>query len=141
MNTKNLAAGTIAGAIAFFILGFLFYGLLLADFFANNMSNPEIMKDPPNIPLIFVGNIFYAFLLTYIYDHWAGIRTFVTGAKAGALIGVLFALSYGCINVATTTMGNMNSVLASVGVELIMGAVGGGVIGWILGKVYQPGNS
>ena len=136
MNPKNLALGTIAGGIVMFLLGFIFYAVLLGDFFDSNSGNiPGVARENPQVALIFLGNLFIALLVTIIYDRWAGIKTFPTGAKAGAVIGLLFALGYDMILYATTNIGNMTSVIADSLVQMVILAIGGGVIGLLLGKM------
>ena len=134
MNSKNLILGTIAGAFTFFIVGFLIYGLLLTNFFTENMGSATgVMKDPPNFLILILGELASGFLFTYIFSHWAGIKTFATGAKAGALIGFLMGLSFNLINLATANIHTLNTAIVDSLVQLVMGALAGGVIGWVLG--------
>ncbi len=42
MNTKNFLIGGIIGGVVFFLLGWLFYGYLLTEFFYNNESIDEM---------------------------------------------------------------------------------------------------
>lgn len=39
MNTKRFLLGGLAGGIAFFLLGYLFYGTLFSDFFSKNAGS------------------------------------------------------------------------------------------------------
>jgi hypothetical protein len=43
------------------------------------------------------GHLVYGFLITYIFAKWAGIKTAVTGAKAGAMIALLSGLGFNWI--------------------------------------------
>ena len=134
MDVKRVLLATLAGAVTLFVLGFLVYALLLADFFTNNqMANVE--KTNPNLPLIFVANLAQAFLFTFIFERWAGIKTFATGAKAGALIGLLIALFVDLIFLATTNLGTPTTTLVDIVAQTVMGAIAGGVIGLVLGKL------
>ena len=135
MNSKNLLIGTLVGGVAFFLLGYLLYGLLLEGYFMSNMGSAKgVMKANPNFPVLILGNLIGAFLLTYIFDHWAGIKTFLTGAKAGALIALLMALSFNLINFATANVMTMNTAIVDGLVQMVMGAIAGGTIGWVLGN-------
>ena len=136
MNTKSFITGTVTGAVGFFLVGFLFYGFILVDFFeANAGSATGVMKDQPNMALLFLGELAWGALFTYIYLQWANIRTFATGAKAGAILGFLLGLGFNLISVGTANVMNLTGALVDSVVQLVMGAVAGGLIGLVLGKV------
>ncbi|MCB0535018.1 MAG: hypothetical protein H6574_11905 [Lewinellaceae bacterium] len=137
MNTnKILLAGLIGGVVAFF-LGFLFYGVICSEFFASNMGSATgVMRGDDEmqwIPMI-VGHIAYGLLFAIIYGRWASISTFATGAKAGAVIGLLVALAHGMIQLGSTHLSTMMGTLADVGVATLLSAGTGGVVGWFLGR-------
>ena len=75
-----------------------------------------------------------AFLFTLIYQRWAGIKTFVTGAKAGAILAALIGLSSELMILAEYNIIDSTIVATNVIGNLVWGALGGGVIGWILGR-------
>ena len=85
MNTKSFLLSGIVGAIVYFLLGWLFYGVLFTELYANE---PE-----PCMWMIFIGCLFMALLIALIYNRWANISTFSTGLKAGFVIGLLYNLS------------------------------------------------
>ena len=76
MNTKSFLLSGIVGTIVCFLLGFLFYGFFLQIF---------TLKIRPCMLFIFLGCLFYAFTFALIYNRWAHISTFNSGAKAGFL--------------------------------------------------------
>ena len=136
MNTKSFLFGTISGAVAFFLVGYLFYGFILVDFFeANQGSATGVMKEQPDMVLLFLGEIAWGAMFTYIFLQWANIRTFATGAKAGAILGFLIGLGFNLISVGTANVMNLTGALVDSVVQLVMGAVAGGLIGLVLGKV------
>lgn len=137
MNTNKLVlAGVVGGAVAFF-LGFLFYGLLLADFFSNNMGSATgVMRADNEMqwgPMV-IGHLAWGLLFAYIFMKWATISTFNTGAKAGAVIGLLVAVTFDMINLGTTHVGTMTSALVDIVVMTVISAVVGGVVGLMLGR-------
>ena len=92
MNTNKLLVSGLVGGIAIFAIGFIIYGLVLSTFFAENTMNADaIMKNPPNFILLIIGQLFFGFLLAYIFLQWAGIKTSaiinIGTATLGALIG------------------------------------------------------
>lgn len=135
MNTKVLIAALVGG-ITSFLLGWVFYGILLADFFAANAGSATgVMKDDASmnwLPII-IGNMTTGLLFALIYKRWAGITTFKTGAIGGAWVGLLIALSYDMISLGTTNMMNTVAALVDPLVSTVMGAITGGMVGWALG--------
>lgn len=139
MITRVLAAA-VAGGITFFILGFVIYGLLLDPMVIRPNMNTfaGLMKETPDfIPLV-LANIVSALLLAYIFDKWAGIRTFIGGLQAGAIIWFLIALSFQLMFMAFWNLSkNYIPAVADVIGSTVMGAIGGGVIGQVLGMMNK----
>ena len=136
----RLLAATVAGGIAFFILGFVLYGLLLDPMVMkpNAIEYAGLMKDPPMwVPLV-LANFVSAFLLAYIFDQWANISTFRGGLKGGAIVWFLISLSYQLMFLAFMNFNkNYSPMAADVVGAFLMGAVGGGVIGAVLGMMKK----
>ncbi|MBP9744061.1 MAG: hypothetical protein WBC35_06620 [Saprospiraceae bacterium] len=137
MNSKVIIAALIGGIVAF-LLGWLLYGVLLMDFMASNAGSATgVMKTDPQASdfiFVFLGNVGYALLLAYIFDQWANIKTLATGAKAGALIGLLIGISYDFLNYGMTNLMNMTGAVADILMSAVMGAVTGAVVAWWLGR-------
>jgi hypothetical protein len=137
----RLAAATVAGGITFFVLGFIIYGLILDPYIMRPNINPDalkIMRDPPMwIPLI-LANLVSAFLLAYIFDKWATIRTFAGGLIGGATVMFLIALSFQLMFLAFMRMtDNISPIIADIAGSTVLGAIGGGVIGAVLGMMSK----
>lgn len=62
------------------------------------------MKNPPNVLIIFLSNIVNAFLLAYIFNWWAGIRTARAGAQAGFIIFAITSLAFDLMMYATMNL-------------------------------------
>ena len=139
MLTRILAAA-IAGGIAFFFFGFLIYGLLLDPTVMkpNTIEYAGLMKETPSwIPLV-LANLVSAFMLAYIFENWAGIRTLAGGIKGGAIIYFLISLSFQLMfiafwNLTKNYLPNAADVVGST----VLGAIGGGVIGQVLGMMNK----
>lgn len=82
--TKQLFLSGIAGFVVYFLLGWLAYGIL----FTEETTGEESML------FIALGCLFYAFVYATIFTRWANISTFSTGLKAGAILGLLYELSW-----------------------------------------------
>ena len=140
----RLAAATVAGGVAFFIFGFLIYGLFLDPLVMKPNTNefPGLIKEVPSWAPLVAANLVSALLLAYIFDVWAGIRTFAGGAKAGAIIYFLMSLSFQLLFIAfwNLTKNYIPSVADVVG-STVMGAIGGGVVGLVLGMMSKNDSS
>ena len=133
MNSKVLIGGIIGG-IAFFLLGYLFYGLLLGKTMSACMTCQRPMEEL-NFIVLFIGNVFVGLTLSYILNHFAGVGSFSKGAVAGATIGGLFAIGWASISYATSEVySDTSCMIYQILVEVIMWGVVGGVIGWWLGR-------
>ena len=140
MNIRVLLA-TVVGAVTIFLLGYLFFGILLAPYTtAGEIPYSGLRKVPPDMLLLILKNIVQAFLLVYIFEYLAGIRTFLGGMKAGAAIMFLITLS---LNLSLLSIMNLHTgytpnILDLAG-ETVRTALGGGVIGAILGYGHKDG--
>lgn len=134
MNTKRFLTGTLAGGVAYFFLGYLFYGVAMAGFFAEHSGGG------PGKPMeeivwwaLILGNLSQAALLTYIFTRWANISSFSGGASAGAAIGFFMGLGMNMIRFATSNQFDLTASLADVGVGVVLTGLVGGIIGAVLG--------
>jgi len=118
MNTKSFLLSGILGAIVYFLLGWLFYGVLF----------PELHVDSePCLWMIALGCLFMALLIALIYNRWANISTFSTGLKAGFVIGLLYSLSMNFFMYASK--GIDTDFFIIIAIETISLAILGGVVG------------
>jgi hypothetical protein len=134
MNMKVLVA-IIVGSITIFLLGYLIFGILLAPY--TKMGEIEytgLRKVPPDFLLLMLKNIVQSFLLVYIFEYLAGIRTFLGGMKVGAIIMFLTTLSLNLnlLSIMNLHNGFTANILDVVG-ETVRMALGGGVMGAVLG--------
>ena len=133
MNSKVLIGGIIGG-VCFFLLGYVFYGLLLGPTMASCMTCQRPMEEL-NFIVLFIGNVFVGLTLSYILNRFAGVGSFSKGAVAGATIGGLFAIGWASISYATSEVySDTSCMIYQILVEVIMWGVVGGVIGWWLGR-------
>ena len=69
MNIRVLLA-TVLGAVTIFLLGYLFFGILLAPYTtAGEIPYAGLRKSPPDMLLLVLKNIVQAFLLVYIFEY------------------------------------------------------------------------
>lgn len=136
MNSKFLVGGLI-GFVLFFLLGWLVYGMLLADMMAGYM-NTECTRpmEEMNMSLMILGNVGFGLMFSYILSNGgAKFASFSGGAIGGAIVGLLVSLSYDSMIYAQSTMMNsFNGIIMDVVAFTIISAVAGGGIGWWLGR-------
>ena len=133
--------GTLAGGITFFLLGYLFYGVLFFSFFeANQGTATGVQRDDMQFVwwALILGNFAFAALLSYIFLKWANIRSFGGGLQAGAVVGLLVGLSWDLTLYGTSNMMTLAGALVDVAVFTVMGAITGGVVGLVLGMGKEP---
>ncbi len=136
MNLRT-AVAAVVGAIVLFAVGFLTWGVLLADFMKENtVQYAGLMKDPPDFVPLILHDLVLAWFVAFIFDQWAGIRTVAGGAVGGALVFFAIALA---TDLAFLAFMDIFKGLAIVAVDVaaatFVGAITGGVIGPILGKM------
>jgi len=134
MDIKKLVLGTLAGGVSYFLLGFLFYAIIMENFFASHMVE-GIMKSETEMkyyPLA-AGNFAHAALLTFVFLNWAKIKSFSAGLTGGAIIGFLMASGFDLMMYDTAKMMSMIGTLADIAVYTVMTALVGGIVGAVLG--------
>lgn len=133
MFTKQNLLATLAGFLVMFLLGYLIWGLLTVDFYADHMLN-DVGKDPMNIGLIAVANLISAFALSTIYGRYgAGNYGGGSGASMGVWVGIFTGFGMGLLWYATTEMMDMTGTLVEGIINIVFYAI---VVG-VIGIVYQ----
>ena len=133
MATKQFTMATLAGGVAVFVMGFLLYGLALADFFAANAGTATgVMKEAPLMWSLILGQVITAAFLVMVMG-WRGDSSAGAGLKTGALVGLISGFGgsftfYGVANIANLTFALVDPI-----VYMIQLGVGGAVIGAVLG--------
>ncbi|MEQ8302920.1 MAG: hypothetical protein RIB47_05985 [Cyclobacteriaceae bacterium] len=137
MDSKTRIIATLAGFVTVFLLGWLFYGVLLVDFYAANAGSAVgIMRSDTEMIwwALIAGNVLQAYLLVYIFSKWTTISTFGGGLQAGLILGLIMGLAFNLSMYGTTHMMNLTGTLADCVVAAVMTGLTGGVIGMVLGR-------
>ncbi|MEZ4796517.1 MAG: DUF1761 domain-containing protein [Flavobacteriaceae bacterium] len=129
MKTKNFLVSGLAGGIADFLLGWLFYGLIFKDAFPQPEENSNTMV------MIFLGCLTFGLFVAYIFTKWAQITTALTGAKSGAVIGFFIALFYNFFNMAMDSSMSFQTMALDVAISIVMAAIVGAIVGLVNGKL------
>jgi hypothetical protein len=139
MNTKKFLLGGIAGGVAFFLLGYLFYGTLFSDFFAKNAGSATgVAKQMDQFVWwsLVLGNLLYGFLLAYIFIK-ANIKKIGNGLITGVIIGLLFSAAYDFTSYGTSNLMTMSSLWADILILGIMSGISGAIVSWVCGTTSK----
>ena len=138
MEIKRFIIGTVVGGIALYILGYVIWELVFADFFAaNDGSAIGVAKDPQVIWALALGSLCYAALLTLAIGTRAGSATIVEGLKVGAIVGGLMWFGVDLILYAVWNVSNLTAAIADSVLELIRAGISGAVIAAVLAKIAE----
>ncbi len=135
MDSKRLVIGTIVGGIALYVVGYIFWAMLFADFFeANAGSASGVVRDPQILWAGMVGALAYAMLLTMAIESQSG-SGFMSGAKVGAVVGMLVWMTADFTLYGLQNVNNLTGTIADTALELVRGGICGAVIAATLAKV------
>lgn len=135
---SRFAVATIVGAVVLMVLGFVFYGLLLMDFFAANTGTATgVVKDPPDWLWLSLGQIAGAALLTLVIG-WAGAKSPAAGLKVGAIFGFLMSLGIGLTMLGTTNTTTLVAAIVDPFVAAAMFGITGAVVAKLLARPAAP---
>lgn len=136
MNTQKFLLSGIAGGIVAFFLGYLIYGLLLADFFAQNAGTAMGLMRANNEMVwwaLISGNLLFGLLYSYVFNKWANIQTMGSGAGAGWVVGLLMTAATDLTMYATTHISTLTGTLVDIVSGSVMAAIVGAVVGGMNG--------
>ncbi len=136
MDIKRFIIGTVVSAITLYILGYVIWELVFADFFAANAGSATgVYRDNPVIWALALGTLSYAALLTLAIETRAGTATIVDGLKVGAIVGFLMWFGADFIHYGIANTSNLTATIADSLLELIRAGISGAVIAAVLGMI------
>ena len=137
MNTKTIVGGLIGGVV-FFLLGWLVWGFLLKDTMTSCtgcMRPEEDLMNMKTMVMAILSNLLYGIFLAWVLSKFAGVNSFSTGLKNGALFMALLGIAMDLGFYAYSTMfTSMSCMLIDIVLNIVMGGIVGGVIGWWFGR-------
>ncbi len=137
MDVKKLIVGTLVGGVVSFILGYLFYGILMTDFFESHVGSATGLSRGMDLELwaIFLGNCAHSALLSVLFTRWVTVTDLVSGLRKGFAVGLLVALGMDLTMYGTTNAMDLTATLVDPIVYGVMLALTGGFIGLVFGKM------
>lgn len=125
----KILRGTVFGGIAYFLMGWLVWGMLLMDFYTANFNQ---CLNRPEADMVWwamiASNLAFALLLTLILN-WSGAKKIVDGLKTGAIFGFLYSLS---IDLSFYSMTTMFNNFTGIVVDLVVNSLVMSVIGLVI---------
>ena len=131
MNVKEFLISSVVGAIVLFLLGWLIYGLILA--YEPNTDHCD--KETFNLAFIFISEVLMSMVLALIFTHWSSMRSFGSGAKTGAIYGLLLAAAFSSAMYAFKDFMTMEIMAMDAVISAVRFAIAGGVMGLVLGMM------
>jgi len=137
MDTKKLTLSTLAATVVLFLLGFLWYGMLMADFYASNGGGAtDVGKDPLDMWALILGILIISCAMAYLFPKWSrGANNAKQGFIFGALIGLITGFGTAFITYGTSNFMNMTGTI----VDGIFNIVQKGLAGIVIALVYGRG--
>lgn len=133
MNLRTLYATLLAFVVSF-LLSWLVYGILLMDFYVNNMEPYEgLMKEMPNLPLMIFGQLAWSFFFVLVLQRWVRETGFMKGFMVGVIISFFVILYYDMYFMAAMNLFNWTATIVDILAGTLMGGITAGVAGWVLG--------
>ncbi|MEO6330204.1 MAG: DUF1761 domain-containing protein [Ginsengibacter sp.] len=137
MNTKKFLIGGLVGGIVYFFLGYLFYGILLTDFFHNNAGTATGVDRPMDQLIwwsLILGNVLSGCLLSYVFVK-SNVSSAASGLVTGAVIGLLASAAYDFVSYGVANLMTTAGVLGDVGTFTVTSAIAGSIVGWVCGLI------
>jgi hypothetical protein len=138
MTARDLAAGTVVGALTLCATGYVMFWTVLGNFYAYALSAGSATGVPRESPVIWavaLGALSYSALMTLAIGNCAGSPSIGAGIKVGAVIGFLVWFTADFFLYGTSNVLDLTSALIDPLLEVVPSAVTGGAIAAVLGKL------
>jgi len=136
MNMQKLAIGSVVGGIVLFVLGYIIFDVLVADFYAANAGAAAVgLREPQLYWAIALASLGYGALVTCMIGTGAAASTPIGGLKAGAIAGGLLWFTTDFTVYGYLDLWNLTVTVVDIVLETVRAAVAGAVVAVVLAKV------
>lgn len=129
---QKMLLATVSAAVVMFSLAGLYTSLLARDFIATHVDS-SMLRDPPNLMLVFIGYMVLALLMSAIYP-----RLFTTGGalawngfRFGMLAGICWLMPYSLV-----LFGVYRFPFVALPLDFAWALVEQGLGGLVIGLIY-----
>ena len=134
MNKKVLI-GTLVGAVASFLLGWLLFGILLADVYKSGTKSYEgLMYTEPILWALFLAQVAWSWVAAWLWDR-LGVNDLMAGITNGAMLLSGIVLGMDLFFYASMDLIQPMTLVIDVVANTVMGGFVGGVIAFTMSKV------
>jgi hypothetical protein len=136
MKPRWLVIGTLAGAATVFVTGVFIFSLTpFREFYAYAMNAGTatgVARETPLLWPVLVGALAYGALITLALAGAPRPQGVAAGVRVGATVGFLLWCTANFMFYGISNVGNLTSTLIDPFIELVPGAIAGGVIATVL---------
>lgn len=133
MDIKKLLMGGIVGGILYFLLGWLVYGNLMADFFKNHPGTAtNVDKAEMDYLYLAIGNLAQGFLIAYIFVK-GNVSSLGNGLVTGGIVGLLGCVGINCIMYGVSNITSKTAMAGDVAAFTVISAIVGAAVGAVMG--------
>ena len=134
MEPKKMIGAWLGSFAVMFLLSFVWYGWLMMEYNMVNYAEVNLPMEDFSMPLLVVGYLIQAFMLSYIFPiGFGGGPAVKEGIRFGVILGILFALPGAFIFAAVYKMPLPANIVNAV-YHIVEFAAGGIVIAKIYGS-------
>lgn len=134
VNSKQFVIATVVGTIVLFGLGYLIWDMLFADFFAANSGGAVgVEREEQVIWALLLGTLGYAVFMNLVLGTRKQPVSVVDGLSVGAVVGFLLWFTADFTLYGVQDVSNLNATIADPLLELVRGAVTGGIVAAVVG--------
>ena len=141
MHAKQLVIGTLAGAVTVLVTGYLIFTAALGNFYAYAMnagSATGVAREPQLFWAVALSALSYGALLTLVIGSRVSYLTIGAGIKIGAIVSFLLWFTADFMLYGISNVGNLTTTIVDPLLELVPGAIAGGVIAGVLRRMASP---
>ena len=138
MDTKGLVIATLVGALILSITGYAIFGVAFPNFYSDFMTAGSaigVERQPMLWWAVAVGLLSYSLLLTLAVASRAGSLTVGAGMTIGAVVSFLLWFTADFMLYGISNVGDLTGVIIDPLLELVPGAIAGGAIAIVLGRI------
>jgi len=134
MKANKILLSGLAGGVTFFLLGYLIYGVLLKNYTTANFNQSAMRPMEDMIMWAMILSYLASGLLISVVFSWTNTKGIMSGAKVGAIIGVLVSISYDLGMYSTSTMFvKTGAIFVDIIITTLLSAIGGVVVALVMG--------